>query len=392
MQGYNFFAPTRVLFGVGSLNELGKQQILQGKKAMLVVSNGNSVKKNGYLRRVEEQIADAGATWVVFDEIEANPKKTTVERGAQIARSTSCNIVVALGGGSVMDSAKNIAALATNEGDMWDYMCAGTGKGKQLSNTPLPVIAITTTAGTGSEVDQYGVATNEETQEKMGFGGYDSMFPVLAIVDPELMVSVPPVFTAYQGFDALFHSTEVYISKAANPMSDMVAERAIRAIAKYLPKAVADGSDLEARSQVAFANTMSGYAMVAGSCTSEHSIECAMSAYHPELAHGAGLIMISEAYYQFMVDNHACDERMVDMAKFMGYENAQKPQDFITALVELQKKCGVYGLKMSDYGISPNEFEKMAVNARQTMGGLYIADPHTVSDNDCVSILKKSFR
>lgn len=149
-----------------------------------------------------------------------------------------------------------------------------------LKNNPLPIVAITTTAGTGSEVDQWGVISNEETNEKIGFGGYDSLFPVLAIVDPELMTSVPPKFTAYQGFDALFHSTEVYISKFANPFSDMVALTAIENVAKNLAKAVSDGTDLTAREKVAFANTLSGYSMVTGACTSEHSMEHAMSAYH----------------------------------------------------------------------------------------------------------------
>ena len=156
------------------------------------------------------------------------------------------------------------------------------------------MVDITTTAGTGSEVDCGGVITNTETHEKTGIVDL-GIFPVLSIVDPELMASVPPKFTAYQGFDALFHSTECYISKPANLMSNMVASTAIRNIGKYLPRAVADGSDMEAREHVAFANTMSGYSMMTGSCTSEHSLEHALSAYHESLPHGAGLIMISLA-------------------------------------------------------------------------------------------------
>lgn len=140
-------------------------------------------------------------------------------------------------------------------------------------NEPLPVIAITTTAGTGSEVDQWGVVSNEETDEKIGFGGYDSLFPQIAIVDPQLMKSVPAEFTAYQGFDALFHSVECYISAAANLMSDMYALTAIENIGAYLARAVKDGSDMEAREHVAFANTLSGVVMTISSCTSEHSME-----------------------------------------------------------------------------------------------------------------------
>lgn len=388
---FTVFMPTKWIFGAGALNDL-KDQILPGKKAIIVISNGKSTKENGYLYRTIEQLAYKGIENAVFDKIEANPLKATVMNGAAFAKANGCDFIVALGGGSVMDASKAIAAMATNSGDLWDYISGGTGKGLPLKNDPLPIVAITTTAGTGSEVDQWGVISNDETNEKIGFGGYDSLFPVLAIVDPELMTSVPPKFTAYQGFDALFHSTEVYISKFANPFSDMVALTAIENVAKNLAKAVSDGKDLTAREKVAFANTLSGYSMVTGACTSEHSMEHAMSAYHHDLPHGAGLIMISKAYYQHFVDCHACDERFIRMAQAMGMPEADKAQDFITMLDKLQKDCGVDSLKMSDYGFTKDEFQTLAENARTTMGGLFASDPVELSNNDCVKIFEKSYK
>ena len=259
-------------------------------------------------------------------------------------------------------------------------------------NEPLPVIAITTTAGTGSEVDQWGVVSNEETDEKIGFGGYDSLFPKIAIVDPQLMKSVPAEFTAYQGFDALFHSVECYISAAANLMSDMYALTAIENIGAYLARAVKDGSDMEAREHVAFANTLSGVVMTISSCTSEHSMEHAMSAYHHDLPHGAGLIMISKAYFTYFIENHACDERFIRMAQALGKTDAKEPMDFIAALVELQEQCGVADLKMSDYGIKPDEFMTLAQNARATMGGLFFCDRVLLSDEECAAIFEKAYR
>ena len=387
---FNFRMPTRLIFGVGSLGQLHKYADL-GKKALVVVSNGKSTKANGYLDRVTEQLEKAGAKWALFDEIEPNPLKATVERGAAAARENGCDFIVALGGGSVMDASKAIASMATNDGDLWDYVYGGTGKCKPLKEAPLPIIAITTTAGTGSEVDEYGVITNPETHEKIGFGGDPRLFPVVAIVDPELMKTVPPKFTAYQGFDALFHSTESYINKDANEMSDMVSSTAIKNIGSYLAKAVADGNDVEARTAVAWANTMSGYAMVIGGCTSEHSLEHAMSAYHQELPHGAGLIMISLAYYKHFIDAHVCDDRFVDMAKWLGRSDADKPEDFLTAIKDLKKACGVYGLKMSDYGITPQEFGVLADNARSAMGGLFGRDRVDLSKDDCVKIYERSF-
>lgn len=388
---FQMYVPTRILFGAGQLSSL-HSQVLPGKKAMVVISNGKSTRENGSLAKTQEQLKLAGVETVVFDKIMANPLKSTVMQGAACARENGCDFLVALGGGSVMDASKAIAAMATNDGDLWDYVSGGTGKGKALVHEPLPIVAITTTAGTGSEVEQYGVISNEETNEKIGFGGPDSLFPRLAVVDPELMATVPPRFTAYQGFDALFHSVECYIAAPANLMSDMYALTAIENIGAYLPRAVRDGSDLTAREHVAFANTLSGVVMTLSGCTSEHSMEHAMSAYHHDLPHGAGLIMISKEYFTHFIDKHACDERFVRMAKALGKQDAEEPMDFITALVQLQQQCGVADLKMSDYGIRPDECMTLARNARATMGGLFACDRVPLSDEECAAIFEKSYR
>lgn len=387
---FQMYVPTRILFGAGQLGQLHTQQ-LPGKKALIVISNGKSTKANGSLDKAEAELKQVGVETAVFDKIMANPLKSTVMEGAAFAREHHCDFIVALGGGSVMDASKAIAAMATNEGDLWDYVGGGTGKAQALVNDPLPVIAITTTAGTGSEVDQWGVVSNEETNEKIGFGGYDTLFPRIAIVDPELMKTVPPKFTAYQGFDALFHSVECYISAAANLMSDMYALTAIENIGAYLPRAVQDGTDLVAREHVAFANTLSGVVMTISACTSEHSMEHAMSAYHHTLPHGAGLIMISKAYFTHFIEKHACDDRFVRMAKALGKKDATQPMDFISALTDLQEQCNVADLKMSDYGIRPDEFMTLAQNARATMGGLFEADRVPLSDEECAAIFEKSY-
>jgi len=388
---FQMHIPTRILFGAGKLNELHQQQ-MPGQKALVVISNGKSTRDNGYLERTLKQLKLAHVDYVVFDQIEANPLHTTVMNGASMGKDNKCDFVVALGGGSVLDASKAISAMMTNEGTVWDYMNGGTGKGKPISNPALPIIAITTTAGTGSEVDQWGVISNLETNEKIGFGGVESLFPVIAVVDPELMTTVPSTYTAYQGFDALFHSVECYISKMANEMSDMYALKAVENIAKYLPRAYQNGNDIEARSHVAFANTLSGIVMELSCCTSEHAMEHAMSAYHHDLPHGAGLIMISKEYYQYFVDHHACDQRFIDLAKVMGKEDAHRPQDFIDLLVELQKACEVDNLKMSDYGISYDEMSTLATNAKETMGGLFYADPIELDHESCQAIFEKSYQ
>lgn len=391
MMSYMFYATTRVLFGAGQLSKL-HEQTMPGKKAMLVISNGKSTWMSGALDRTTEQLRAAGVEMALFDKVGANPLKSIVEEGADFARSNGCDFVVALGGGSVMDAAKVMAMYAPQPGDLWDYVPGATGKMQPLVNPVLPWVAITTTAGTGSEVDQWGVVTNPATNEKIGCGGMDSLFPVLAVVDPELMATVPAKFTAYQGFDALFHSTEGFISKANSLMSDMVQLAAIENVGKYLARAVRDGSDMEAREHMAFANTMSGYSMVVGACTSEHAMEHAMSAYHGDLPHGAGLIMISKEYYTHFVNKHCCDDRFIRMAKALGKQNASDPMDFVTALVELQEACGVADLKMSDYGIQRDDCITLAQNARATMGGLFGADPVPMTDEECAAIFERAYR
>ena len=388
---YQSFAPTKVLFGAGQLSHL-HEQAMPGKKAMVVISNGKSTKANGSLDRTLAELAAAGVETVVFDKVGANPTKQVVEEGATFARDNRVDFVVALGGGSVMDAGKVMAMFVPQpSNDLWDYAGGKTGKGLPLVNPELPWVAITTTAGTGSEVDSAGVISNLETKEKIGVGSAND-FARLAIVDPELMVSVPPKFTAYQGFDALFHSLEGYISNRANLLSDRVQLAAIENIGRWLPVAVADGSNIEARTHVAFANTMSGYSMVFSACTSEHSMEHAMSAFHPELPHGAGLTMISLAYFGFWIDRHVCDDRFVDMAKALGKQDADKPEDFLVALRDLQVACGVSDLRMSDYGFTPLELMPLAVNARETMGMLFACDPARTSDEDIAGIYERSYR
>lgn len=387
---FNYYMPTKLLFGKGQLGNLHKHD-LPGKKALIVISAGTSTKKFGYLKKLEDQLDLAGANYVLFDKIQPNPTLPNVMDGAKLAKENNCDFVIGLGGGSSIDAAKSISVMATNEGNYWDYIQGGTGKGQAVKNNPLPVIAITTTAGTGTEVDPWTVITNEEMNEKIGFG-YDKTFPVIAIVDPELMMSVPPRLTAFQGFDALFHSTEGYINNTAYVMSDMYALKAIELIGKSLEIAVTQGDNEQARADVALANTLSGLVESTSGCTSEHSIEHALSAFHPNLTHGAGLIMISEAYYTHIANSGACDQRMIDMAKALGKKDANEPMDFVAALTELMVACGVSDLKMSEVGIVGDDMEKYAVNARETMGGLFEVDPLTITHEDVVQILNKSFK
>lgn len=382
---FNFYIPSRIIFGKGSLNNLHKQKF-PGKKALIVTEV--FIKEFGYLKMLEEQLNKANISFVLFDKVVPNPIKEHVMEGAEIAKKEKCDFIIGMGGGSSIDSAKSIAIMSTNGGDFWDYILRGTGKRKSIPNDPLPVIAITTTSGTGTEADPWMVITNGK--EKVGFG-YDKTFPYLSIIDSKLMKTIPPKLTAYQGFDALFHSTEGYISKIANEMSDLFALKSIELIGKSLVKAVKNGDDEEARENVAMASTLSGMVQSISDCTAEHSIEHGLSAFYPKLEHGAGLIAISKEYYTLLAQSHDCDEKMINMAKALGKKDASKPMDFVDALIELQKACEVDNIKLSDYGVKIEDLPAIAKNSRFT-SGLYEIDPHNFSDDDILTILKKSYK
>lgn len=391
---FTYHIPTKILFGRGKLEELGSTK-LPGKKGLIVITNGTSMVKYGYLERVQNLLQKNNVESVVFNKILPNPIRSHVMEGAKMAREEECDFIIGLGGGSSIDSAKSIAVMVNGEGDYWDHIFGGTGKGQPVTQSVLPIVAITTTAGTGTEADPWTVITHEERNEKIGFGLTPETFPVLSIVDPELMLSIPPDLTAFQGFDAFFHAAEGVIATIATPVSDIYALKSIELLNNSLPTAVHNGRDIEARTQVALANTLSGFVESTSSCTSEHSLEHALSAYYPKLPHGAGLIMLSLSYFSFFADK--MPDRFILMAEAMGKKtnlvpDNEKAHQFIQALHELQEKCGVTDLKMSDYGIKREELPKIAQNAFDTMGGLFELDRYQLSFEDAVSILENAYR
>ena len=387
MYNFNFYNPVKVLFGPGKLNEL-HSETLPGKKALIVTTNGTSVRKYGYLDRVQKELEQAGVEYAVFAEIRPNPTDINVMDGAKAVMDNGCDFVIALGGGSVMDCSKCIALMAANEGDIWDYSLSANGGKKNAPNPAIPIICITTSAGTASEVDIASVITNDKTQEKTGIF-FPSMFPTLSIVDSDLMMSVPPKFTAYQGMDAFFHASETVVNKNVHPMGEMFALKTIELVAKYLPRAVKDGSDKEAREMMAYANTFAGYYMM---CTSAHTMEHVMGSFHDDLVHGAGLIEIAHAYYDFFAERKAAEEPMKKMARAMGVENPASGKDFIAALDKLIADVGCADLKMSEEGITKEELKKYPAKVHEVLGGDITADPLPLSDDDYLAIFEAAWK
>lgn len=385
MDNFGFYLPTRIFFGPGAVQKLARARLPEGRG--LIVTGGTSTTRLGYVAKVQDALAEAGHDTIVFNKVQPNPTIEGVRECAALCRAEGIAFVVGLGGGSSIDTAKAVAIMATNDGDWWDYVHGGTGGGKRIVNDGLPIVAIPTTAGTGTEADPFTVITNGE--EKIGGGG-EKCFPTISVVDPDFMMTVPPHLTAYQGFDAFFHAAEGYLATCATPISEIFSLKAIEMIGRSLATAVHDGGNRQARADVALANTLAGFVETLSSCTGEHAIEHALSAFHPALPHGAGLIMISKAYWSRFFES--AGDRLVAIARALGKQDAAKPEDFIAALTSLQKRCNVHDLRLSGYGVQQGDFGKYADNAMDTMGALFRVDPRPLSREDIVGILAESYK
>ena len=394
MNPFTYFMPTRVIFGPGKLTELATTPHFPWKKALVVVGRGGSTRRTGTLERVRGLLASRGVETVVYDQVRPNPEAAQVEEAAALAREQACDVVIGLGGGSAMDSAKSIAVMAKNPGRYWDYMMSGTGGRRTPDNGALPIVAITTTAGTGTEADPWTVVTNPDTREKIGWG-CDVTFPALSIVDPELMLTLPPKQTAYTGMDALFHAVEAYLATCHQPASDLFALEAVSLIARWLPVGVADGTNMEARTALAWANTAAGICESLSSCISHHSLEHAVSAFYPQVPHGAGLTMLSVAYFTDLAERNP--SRFADLAEAMGEDvealpEAERPFAFITALEKLIAAAGLSDETLSGYGVRESDVPALAANALSAMGGIFACTPVKQEQPDVERIFRRAYR
>lgn len=296
---FEFQNPTRVVFGVGERAKLGREVARLGRRALVVIGGG-SVRRSGALDEALASLASAGVQATVFEGVEPNPRLATVVRGAEAARRAGADVVVALGGGSVMDAAKVMAAAVLYEGDPWDMMYVGRRK-PRLPERALPIVTVPTLAATGSEMNMGAVITNPQTTEKTAVLA-PCLYPATAVIDPELTVSVPPDQTAYGVVDLITHVTESYFNGVeGTPLQDRMAEGVIRTAIEFGPRAVRDGADLGARTQIQWASVVALNGWVQAGCYAPfpvHGIEHVLSA-HTDIAHGAGLAIVSPAWMRF---------------------------------------------------------------------------------------------
>lgn len=389
MKNFEMSIPTRVMFGAGSLNKLKEAAGGLGKKALLVAAAG-SMRKTGILARVVNLLKEANIEVVVDDNVEPNPRTTYIDSMVKVVNNEKCDFVVGLGGGSSMDAAKAISFVSVNGGKMADYHPGGCRGDMEGVEDGLPIIAITTTAGTGSEVTMFAVITNPDKNEKPGIG-HTSMYPTISIVDPELMLSMPKSVTANTGIDVLFHAVEAYLSTVATPFTDLLAEEAIKLVMDNLGKVLDDGSNLEARSKMAWANTLAGVAIVQASTVAIHGMGHPIGG-HTNAPHGLTMASLGVAYFNYTYDANV--KKYAHIARLLGMRDEALTEEELAsksgdALKVVLNKFGV-DVSITDLGVKEDMIEQLAKDAFHTMEGCMSVSLKKLDIEDAIKIYKMS--
>lgn len=362
MKSSLYYNPVRLAFGVGAFRRLGELARPLGRCA-LVVTGQSSARRQGILDRALQMLQDAGLQTHVFDSVPPNPTDDVAEAGGRMAREARCDLVIGLGGGSAMDTAKAIAVAATHDAPVSRFVMSD-GSGVKLTPTAatLPIICVTTTAGTSSELTPFAVLITQQGREKNAIVG-EHIYPRASICDPELTCSVPPRITAATGVDVLCHAVEGYINVTAWAFTDSAAEQAIRLVGEFLPRAVADGSDVRAREAMSLANVFAGVPLSNCGAGLMHALEHPISAHYPQVPHGEGLAALLVAYarecWQVMPD------RFARVAELLG--GPAQPQAAAAACEALLEATGM-NVRLGALGVASEMLERLADDALRYMG------------------------
>ncbi|BAF58691.1 MAG: iron-containing alcohol dehydrogenase [Pelotomaculum sp.] len=357
---YDFLNPSVNFFGPGCVSVVGERcKILGGKKALIVCDPFLAKMEGGPVEQVLGYVQEAGLKTVVFDGVEPNPKDKNVHAGLKVFKEEKCDMIITVGGGSAHDCGKGIGIAATHPGDLYkDY--AGIEK---LTNPLPPIVAVNTTAGTGSEVTRHCVLTNTSTSIKFVIVSWRNL-PLVSINDPMLMLKKPAGLTAATGMDALTHAVECYVTKAANPVTDALCAQSIKLIANNLRQAVANGENLTARENMAYASILAGMAFNNAGLGYVHAMAHQLGGYY-DMAHGvANAILLPHVARFNLISN---PQKFADIAVFMG-ENIEglsvraAAEKAIDAIVQLSKDVGIPS-GLAEMGVKEEDFDKMAKTA-----------------------------
>lgn len=379
----NFVMPKQIISGAGALEGAEAKEAFKNAGSKALIVSGKVMEKVGNVAKVTSVLDDLGIRYAIYTEITGEPTDTMIDGGLEVYKKEGCDFLIGFGGGSPLDSMKAIAALVTNPGKIPDYM------GKVITRPVPPMIAIPTTAGTGSEATWFTIITDSQKDIKMLLKG-PVLMPDVAIVDYRFTLTSPKSVTAAPGLDALTHAIEGYTSRKAQPMTDTFAVSAVKRIFKYLPVAYADGSNEEAREQMSLAALEAGIVINNSSVTIVHGMSRPIGAlFH--VPHGMSNAMLLKACFTFALDGaygkFADLGRAIEVADGSDSDEAAA-EKFLDAVIDICKVCEIPTLE--EYGIDKEKFfafiDKMADDALAS--GSPGNTMKEVSKDDIVAIYK----
>lgn len=383
---HNLYMPKAVTYGSGSFAQVGRHARTLGKKALIV--SDPVMERIGAVEECKRYLNGESVAYAHYLGVDKEPTDVHVAEALAVCRQEQCDAIVALGGGSCIDTAKAVAVLMTNDGPINDYV----NNKKTFAQDPLPVIAVPTTAGTGSEVTKVTVIIDTQTEVKLMIS-QPQLMPAVAIVDPQLTVSCPSPVTAATGMDALCHAVEAYISRKAHPLTDLYALKAIELIAGSLLRAYTDGGDLEARSQMALGSMLAGTAFSNASVTLVHGMSRPVGAlFH--VPHGLSNAMLLPVVLEFTKE--AAQERLARAGRAFVPGSKDMPAKELVeqALLQIKRLCADLRIpNMKSWGIDKAMWDravtKMASDALDS--GSPQNNPRIATKEEIVELYHKCY-
>lgn len=390
---FTYSVPTKIIYGNNSQYELKDELKDNGLQKVLVVTD-KGVRKVGLLAGIEKQLAETGLEYQIYDEMDFEPTVETITKGAEIVREKDYDCVVGVGGGSPLDTAKAIAVLATNDGNVKDYV--GVDK---YQKDPLPFIALPTTSGTGSEATRWSLIVDRNNEEKIAIGCWQAM-PDIAICDPQLTKTMPPKLTASTGMDALTHSIEALVNTNCQYISEGMAAKSITLISNNLRQAVANGKNMQARDAMLMGSLTAALSFNVTGITSVHAISHVVGA-HLGIPHGIANAILLPHVMEFSLIG--APERYAQIASLMGekcegltvMEQARKSVNAVNSLLDdidiphRFKNCEFAGEKIKDLRDPEKQMERLAREAASS--GSNLLNPRQITAEDIRDILNKAF-
>lgn len=377
---FDFVLPSKIRYGIGMIRCLGEElRLLQAKKVMIITDKG--LVNAGLVSKLIELVQAEGLNYIIYDDIEANPKDHNVESAAEVAREQAIDTVIAFGGGSPIDAAKAVVVLAKQGGEVKDYQ----GKGK-IKEDCIPLITIPTTAGTGSEVTFSSVIT--DTKEKFKFTiKSPAIAAKVAIIDPELTLSVPPLVTAATGIDALTHAIEGYTANCTEPIAEAVGLYAVEYIANHIVEAVKNGANLEARDHMMMGSLLAGLSFSHADVASVHCMAEALGSLY-DAPHGMCNAILLPYVMEYNLP--AAEYKYARVARAMGIDEPDDRKAAIKGIDHIKKlsrEIGLPGIKVLN--IHQDDF--MLLAEMSVKNGSNDSNPRAITRDDYIRLFQQAY-